>query len=620
MTEKIDYQLANAIRKEGRLAALRAEFPALSGEKVLDRILGYSQPATLVQSFPDQDLHFLMHHIGADDFLPVLSLASSEQWEYLMDIETWDQDRLNLINATRIMDLLFQADPQRFLRWTIKEKPDLLEYYFFRHMEIRVREHDEDPSDFGDDFTSIDNVIYFRFPGTAMNSSGIDGADAGTMDDEASEPEVLHSASHGETDIGGALAIHHQATEELILRMLNTLVDMDISVYQGVLLETASIIPAETEEEQFRLRSIRLAEKGLLPRHEAIGIYQPIKKTDLKKRPEKYLKESVVASGLPRCALYPFSILKHDSLFARSLSLVDNEMVVQNLQMEFAFLVNSIVSADALTIRSREALEKVVDKACSYLGLGMELLLGRDAERLSEDEQALPRMGAFILRRYPLMDIFRTASTAGMALKKKAGNWYKNSYMASKCLPLTFLGEQGLGIVGGLLLDFPLYFDNYETGVLYRAFASFKEIFRTSEILDGVIEMDRILSILEPGIGNLSGKILTGQAILLTLWARDRVGLSDALEPIEMERFKPFFQELFSQADKGKIHESRKDDFIEWIYKTVLRDEHRLPRAMSGFVALLFAEIEEAYGFVRPGELDERFISHFYLVGKNKQL
>ena len=36
------------------------------------------------------------------------------------------------------------------------------------------------------------------------------------------------------------------------------------------------VIPAEAEEEAFRQRNVRLAEKGLLPFEEAVGIYQPL--------------------------------------------------------------------------------------------------------------------------------------------------------------------------------------------------------------------------------------------------------------------------------------------------------------------------------------------------------
>ncbi len=647
MAEEIDYQLANLMRKESRLGAVRAELPALSGEKALNAILDYSQPVTLVQSFPEQDLHFLMYHIGVDDFLPVLSMASSEQWEYLLDVELWDGDRLNLIQMTRNFNMLFNADPQRLLRWTIKEKPDFLEYYFFRHMDIRIREHDEDPGDFGNDFITIDDVIYFRFPGMPSDLNKNHGTvigDENLEDENGGGDHFFSDADYDEEDIaGGTLALHHQATESLITRMLNTLADMDMSVYQGVMLETASVIPAETEEEQFRLRNVRLAEKGFLPRHEAAGIYQPLKIKDLRKRPEKYLTRPFWGTDFPRCAQYPSSFLKNQTLFARSIALLDNEQIMQNFQMEFAALVNGLISADGLKIRAKEDLEKAVDKACNYLSLGIELIhaghlycqkclswgeyLCRIKDKLCrEDFCCRPEHGILIIANHAMLDIFKVASGAGMELKKRANDWYKKSWMAEKGLSLTFLGEHGLGIAGGLLVDFPLYFDNYETDVLYRPFASIHDISRTSQMLEGMIELDRVIAKINPDYGDFPRGRLTAGGILLTLWARNRIGLEVSFSPIAIELFRPFFQELFSgggQEESGDkktiingsrvINGSRKNDFIEWIRDVTYGEGYDFSPALLGCIDSLFAQIEEEYGRVNPRDLDERFIFHFYI-------
>ena len=80
-------------------------------------------------------------------------------------------------------------------------------------------------------------------------------------------------------------AAESELTEErrktFIKRLINALSDFDHRVYQGVLLEATHVIPAETEEDCYRWRNLRLAEKGFLPFDEAIGIYQPVKPQDL---------------------------------------------------------------------------------------------------------------------------------------------------------------------------------------------------------------------------------------------------------------------------------------------------------------------------------------------------
>ncbi len=80
--------------------------------------------------------------------------------------------------------------------------------------------------------------------------------------------------------------------------MLHHLAGMDHSIYQGVLFESTSILPAETEEELFRRRSVRLAEKGFLPYDEALAIYKPLGMTQLLKTQKKYLKAGDDSYGI----------------------------------------------------------------------------------------------------------------------------------------------------------------------------------------------------------------------------------------------------------------------------------------------------------------------------------
>ena len=121
---------------------MRRDILVSDGAKALDMILEAPSPATLIQSFPDQDLYYLMHKVGVHDFIPVLALAASSQWEYILDVEVWDDDRLDPYMMTQVFSFLFKADPQRLLRWVIMEKPDFIEYYLAQKMQIVVREHD----------------------------------------------------------------------------------------------------------------------------------------------------------------------------------------------------------------------------------------------------------------------------------------------------------------------------------------------------------------------------------------------------------------------------------------------------------------------------------------------
>ena len=593
MNKPFDHHLANLQNRELKLRSRRKEILSMDAETALDTILDAPSPATLVQSFPDQDLYYLMHKIGPSDFIPVLSLAASDQWEYILDVEVWDKDRLDTKVMTQAFDLLFQADPERFLRWIIMEKPDYFEFYLFQHMDIIIREHDDPPPSEFEDYTTLDDKFYFRFPQEKQDAAPDPDTDA-PLSEDVQAPELIDA-------------------------MVRKLADMDLSVFHGLLLETLSTLPAETEEEQYRLKNIRLAEKGFLPVHEAIGIYQPTDIASLRKRPRtQVFGPDTFDPELPLPPQCFTGFLSGQDLFVKSLALLPSDFIF-TLESELAALVNKIISADRQKIRDRETLEKTIHKAAAYLSLGLETILQANISL---------EAAADLIQTYYLEDIFRTGSRAGIQLKTAAKTWYKSSYIQEQNLPLSFLGEYFLGIMGGLFLDRPLYFDNFATGELYRHFAALADITKTRQALDQIMGLDLLLTYLEPDLASFQKGVLTYKSLILTLWAKDRLGLAKDLTPIAADTFKPFFTALFSgniAEGSGSISapppvgidapgDPRPGDLLLWAAQASgLNDTADLPGPVTGMLFDLISEIQEEYGTVSPSRVDPRFIPHFLL-------
>lgn len=573
----LDYQLANVEKRALKLASIRREILTTQSEQALDMILEAPSPATLVQSFPDQDLYFLMHKIGVHDFLPILAMATSAQWEYILDVEVWNNDRLDILAMTHAFGWLFQADPKRLLRWIITEKPDFFEFYLQKNMTLFIREHDEwMPEDF-DDYITLDDKFYFRFPERP----------------DSQDPTL-------------PLDLPVDAPE-LIEKMMRALAEMDLSVFHGLLLETGSVLSAETEEEQFRLKNIRLAEKGFLPPHEAVGIYQPTDLSRLRKRPASVRARHIFDPEIPLPPQVFTQFIQGDDLFVRSLELLDLDFRFQ-LHSEMAALSNKIISADRARVREPNDIKKIIQKATAYLSLGLEVILQRDI-RLEPARD--------LLVEYYLEDIFRTGSRAGIQLKAKAGTWYKASFMKKTSLPLSFLGETYLGVIGGLLLDRPLFYDNFQEGELYRHFKTLVDIRTTDQALDQIIHIDRILGQLPLDITSFTQGVLTYKSLILTLWARNRLGLDRAkcsLNPIELSRFRPFFADLFSSKKPGKIDDLKSHDLTLWVAQILECRDEQLPGPFLAVLADLIQEIEQEYGTVNFRQVDPRFIPHFLLV------
>jgi hypothetical protein len=569
------------------LAEERKEIISLPPEKVVDRILNASQPAALVHSFPEEDFYLLIQDIGSQGSLPILSLASDKQWEYLLDMDLWDKDRINIKTLTTWLDLLSRADPKRCINWMVDRKTDILEYYLFKNIEVKLREHDQDPSEFGDDFFTHDNIYYVRLRGHPL-------ADA-----------------HG---AGEAVEILEKQYQEFLAKLIAGLADFDHITYQKILLEAANVIPAETEEEAYRRRNVRLAEKGFLPFEEAIRIYHPLKPADLKTQVSKSYQTKSSPHLLTSVPQHSTRMLEEDNLFARALNQISVDQDIEHLQIEFASLCNQIIAADQRPIPDRNALKEVVKKASGYVSIGLERLTGE-----SEKSQIhKKKYSAAFIRQYLLADLFRVGYGQALGLKWRAEKWLANCWFAGQGLPLTFWGEAWLGVLGGLLIKRPLFFDNYRSGKIYREFFSRDDITETETSLNDIVAFDDLLSLMSINLAPLSSYgFLIFKNLILTLWARHVCGLSEDPHPLTLNQFKGFFDQLGPAETKPKkISQAMKESFLNWLCARTTLKDYEIAEKLGHVFENLFKEIESEYGAVSTDDLDPRYI-HLFLLEKN---
>jgi len=513
-----------------------------------------------------------------------LSLASNRQWEFILDMESWKKERFDSPGVTRWLDYLMKADSHRLARWVLKEKIEFFELYVFKNLELRIREHDEDPSDFGDNYITLDDVFYIRFIEFPF--------------DRPLSPD------------------EKQAREEVLVNFLKNLAEYDYPRYQQLIMESAHVIPAESEEEIYRLRNVRMAEKGFLPYHEAVGIYQTIEPLRLKKNKGKFISKGINDLFLPVPIGFA-SVLPADNLFARALEILKPEATLLQIQTELAALCNRIISADQKIIRDRETLRGIVKKACGYLSIGMERLL-------SKKENLEPARAAAMLLRHSLEDLFRVGFGAAQELKWRAEKWQKASWFSSRGLSLAFWGEQGLGVLGGLLIRRPLFFDNYQTGTLYREFISLEEVEKTGDVLEGIMALDSLFSRLNIDVTSFAGRpFFNYKNCLLTLWGAHHLyqnGGGDIeqaqVAPLTMQDFRRFFSRLW-EGKKGsrRIRMAMRADFLAWLYARSGFSEDEIRRQVGLILEDLFSEIESEYRDVSLKNLDPHYI-HLFLIRK----
>jgi hypothetical protein len=559
-----DIARSAALRKE------RLDISSLPPQDALNRILDYHQPVALVHSLPEEDLYFLIHDIGPEDALPLLSLASARQLDFILDREIWRKDRMDNQALTYWFDLMMQADSKRFVTWLIREKIDLLEFYLHRNIEMKAREHDQERSDFTEDFFTFDNVLYIR---------------------------IIEEAPDSESQ-----QIQDEKRRDVLMKLLKGISFLDYSVYQNILFESAQVLPAEIEEEAFRCRNVRLEEKGFLPFDEAIGIYRPLDPGELvSKGPETGTQDP--AYTVP---MAPFALIRTENVFTHALTNILDEIQRIKLQEEFASLCNQIIVADQKEVQKKDDLRPVVKKACGYISIGMERIIG--------DGASLPDTVNLLLR-HPLSHLFQAGYGRIWEMKRRVNRWVKDSWFGRKGLPLSFWGEEWLGVLGGVLLKRPLFFDNYRTGVLYRDFESMEELQRSEKIINDIITCDGLLFLMDIDISpDLTRKRLSYKNLLLTAWVKNFLGLSGEPALPSLDQFTAFFTKLWEgKGKRRKIRGSMKTDFLDFLARKTGLKDFEITHQAGGILEELFLEIESEYAGVSGQHLDPRFISLFLI-------
>lgn len=584
MQDHYPHALEHQNEREKSLGVDRRKILSLPPERALDAVLDYPYPVTLVQSMAEEDLYMLVHAVGPDDALQLLGMASNEQWQYFMDMESWARDRIEPYAMTQWFDRLLKADPDRFTHWIGNEQLDSFEYYLFRNIELHVREYEEDPAEVGDGFFSEDNVHYIRL--------------------------------RPYPDLGEEIKQQQEVRDSFLADLLKRLSVFDFVSYQKILLESAAVIPAEAEEELLRLRDIRLAEKGFLPFEEAVGVYQPLSVKDLlqlKRKPSRVggrVQESyplnVEAVDLPDKANY----------FTRTLARLQDEVTLQRLQFEFAGLCNQVIAADQKIVRDKTALAEVVAKVGDYISLGLEKT---DVEAQTHD----PYRSANLIQNHLLADIFRVGYGCALNLKWRADRWRPASWFTRAGLKPAFWGEAWLGVLGGLLIKKPLYYDNYATGVLYREFATLADIDHTQSVLGQIIAVDDLFAMLAVDVRHLETvTFLTYQNLILTLWANHELGMKatpQRPQQLTLDQFKAFFKTLWKPGPKPvKIKDVAREGFLTWLAVRSGLAVHEITERMGLTLEALFNQLENEFGSVKAENLDPRYIQLFLLAHRSQ--
>jgi hypothetical protein len=545
-----------ALRAEGKRAE---EIFSLSGSEALHRVLTADNPGRMIQSMSRVDFYWLVKKIGEDDASVILSMASEEQWEHLLDMEVWKRDRLDLAKTSEWLTRLEDADATRLVQYLCGEGESLAFFYFFKKLQVEIKGKD-DAYDLSGEFVSYDGIYFFR-----------------VLDKE------------------------HEAMIKKILRRLAL---VDFERYRALLSALAAASPDELEEDMYRLRNVRLAEDGFLPYDEAISLYSHLRPQALRAQVTPPQVEEPIPEGEETPApVIPLTHAPGNNLLMESAKRVADPFLMDRIRLEFAGLCNQILAADGEEVRDMDTLLRVCRKAAGYIHLGLDTATGGD----------LPAAEALV-RKNALTSIFRVGFGLALELKWETERWVKSAWFKRQGFRSTFWGEQWGGTLEGLLQKRPRLFHDSRKDEPFKDFENTTELEACRITVKRLVALDRLLEVLarqypvDPEWAR--DPVFTFHPMLFNLWARIQMGFKPGFGSLSLEEAKAFFRHLRAEEERAPY---RMPGFAERFVSDLTAYASGPPFDGVGYLeeilTLLWQHFAEEYAWVSESELDERFMT-----------
>jgi hypothetical protein len=539
-----------------RGATLLGQFDTLGGNEILERILGESNPRKVIEELPSGDFFWLVKKIGSDESHPLLELATPDQWQYLLDLEIWDRDEINVGETLSWLQRLFETDSRRTVLWLLGEGSHLTYFIFQKSIEVILQEEDEKEHEIPEGFFTHDGVLY------------------------------LHA--------------HDTEFEPFLRELTGAMAAVNLAAYRTLMSGLASVIQSEMEEGMYRMRNRRLAENGFLPFEEAISIYSPLSPEQLNREGELPPIIDITPDDESR-ALVPFLPLyegKQVGFLQDALEAVRDPLLMARLRLEFAGIANQIASAEGLARMELDGLVGTTRKAAGYLNIALEELTGRD-----------PGPARDLLEKNTLTSLFRAGFAFVLRIKRVAETWLRTAWFRQAGFEKGFWGDERGSMLSGLLLKKPMLYTGSLKGAIYRDFASVRDLSDASKSLMGMIALDGFMAALSKtspiGLELSEREDLTCLHLLLTFWARRRLELEPGFAAIKPDEARAFFTILRKGETAPPYQITRyRGVFLEDMLELALElpDDHRA--ALREELSRIWEEFRSEYQNVPPADTD----------------
>ena len=531
------------------------------GKERLHYLLLSKNPGPLVQQLPELEVFLTVKELGERDALPLVSLTTPEQFQFLLDLEFWKRDEL---------------DPEKILHW-LETLLDCGEKKIAQFIQSTDRE-----------FIVLLLKKFLRV--TTLEGEPVEV-------EETMPPFTL--------DHYYFIHFMEKGARPVLERFLKLFSLIEAEGYQKLMEALVWELDSELEEGEYRIRNARLSEHGFPEFEEALEIYRFIPPDSLipKGKVSSVLKQE---EGEKRRPTFYLTFLDERLFFSSVLARVDDPLDQDRLKIEMTALCNRAMVAEATDLSRFEEIERITKKVFHYLNLGLEYSSGQEEARAVE-----------ILHSLPLQRLFQGGVSLTHLLKRKTETLLNGPWFGADRANLIFLDLPYLERFEGILKKRPSLHRNGKT----EDFKNLGELEETENLVKTVETVVHFLGRqLNASPGYLKNLDLTGchpdhwreitvSTLFLTALANQALKGSFRFEAIEAARLKDLFSRLFERNEEGKglIKMEIRNGLKDWL-ESIEVDENKRDHLLA-FRDFCLDLLELEFGKIPPEEeLDPRFV------------
>ncbi len=286
----------------------------------------------LVRAMPVEELFWTIKATGPEDCLPIISAASFEQLQFIMDLDWWEKDHFRLDRASAWLLLLFESGEETVNAWlnTLLKKDPVLIPALMRHfIDVQKRPDDmeiEEAKDLLHPFT-IDNSYYIAFTNDKLQA--------------------------------------------LWARVIMKLLELSPGFYRDCMETILTETRTECVETAWKLRCGRLADLGIPDYFSSLDIYAPVPPEDARHPESEPVSNMGTDTGEMPAFVPTLYISDFPALRASIQRLADTPHMARIIR-EWTGVANKIIMADRVDLDDPDIMKKALSKTAALLNLGIE--------------------------------------------------------------------------------------------------------------------------------------------------------------------------------------------------------------------------------------------------------